>query len=162
MTRLLVAPATLWRLFFAWIALTLLFGVVMRVWDFEIIDEISNPAAVIAHVDAMSSVQRAVHAWMTGTLDVVYPFVYGALFCGVAMRAFDRAGGALALLIAAVIPVDITEGVAQIAILNGAYEAAGLKAYLTPLKLGLFFLGLAVFIAGLVRMGLRARKAPAA
>lgn len=148
--KFLTKTEMLWASFISTILLTLLFGVIMRVWDFTIIDEMYDPAQVVAHIDAMTPTQSTVHAWMTGTLDVAYPLVYGAFFVGMALRFFGRFGPWLAIPGVAVVPVDLTEGVVQILLLNGHDSVAWLKAYITPLKLGLWFA--ALFIA-LVAVG---------
>ena len=141
MIDFLTNPRTLWRLFFTLIFMTIAFLVVMLFWDFEIIDEMSNPDAIVAHIEAMSMEQRTVHAWMTGTLDVAYPFVYASLFAGMALRHFGRWGPLAAAPNALVIPADLIEGATQVLLLNGAYEWAWVKAYVTPAKLALFSFG---------------------
>ncbi|MEM7077784.1 MAG: hypothetical protein AAF513_04050 [Pseudomonadota bacterium] len=75
LTRLeafLTRPKVLWVLFALLVIETLAFGVIMRVWEFMIIDEMSDPQAILKHVNAMTDLQRSVHAWMTATLDVAY------------------------------------------------------------------------------------------
>ena len=142
MLAFLTQPRTLWILFVVFIAETLAFGVVMLTWDFEIIDEMSDPVRIQHHIEAMSATQRTVHAWMTATLDVAYPLTYGPLFIGVALRTLPRAAALPAL---AVIPLDLAEGAVQVLALTGTLEWLWLKAYLTPLKLILF--GAAIVIA---------------
>jgi len=152
MTSFLTNPANLWRLFFLLLIMTAIFAGVMAIWDFEIIDEMSQPRRIVEHIEAMSATQRAVHAWMTGTLDVAYPFVYGALFAGLSLRAFDRWGMLLAIPSFLVIPVDLIEGFIQVLLLNGVYDIAWMKAYVTPLKFVLFGLGvvLSLFAVGVL------------
>lgn len=142
MLSFLTQPRTLWVLFALFVVETIAFVAIMQIWGFVIIDEISDPVSVQHHIDAMSATQRTVHAWMTATLDVLYPLTYGALFMGVALRALPRAAALPAL---AVIPTDLTEGAVQVLALTGNSEWVWLKAYITPLKLGLF--GLAILIA---------------
>jgi len=144
MIDFLTSPQILWRLFFAFIVMTIAFAVVMLVWDFEIIDEMSDPDAIVTHIEAMSAEQRVVHAWMTGTLDVAYPFVYASLFAGLALRHFGKWGPLAAAPNAFVVPADLIEGATQVLLLNGAYEWAWVKAYVTPAKLVLFLLGAAL------------------
>lgn len=149
----LTRTSTLWRLFWALILLSLAFGVVMYVWDFEIIDEMSNEAAIKAHLAAMSQTQKNVHAIATATLDLAYPFVYGGLFAGMALRFLGPVGKIAALPSFVVIPVDLAEGVVQVFALTGQEQYLWLKAYLTPLKLGLFFTGMALaFVALLIAL----------
>lgn len=66
-----------------------------------------------------------------------------------ALRFFGRWGFQFALRGIAFIPADLTENVVQIMLLNGHENVVWLKATVTPLKLGLFFLGLTIAIVGL-------------
>lgn len=149
MSNFLTKTTTLWITFLAAMLMTLAFGLVMQIWQFTIIDEMYVPEQISAHVGAMTPEQRTVHIWMTATLDVAYPFVYGSFFIGVALRFFDKFGPWLAVPSIAVIPIDLTEGLVQILILNGNEHVIWLKAIVTPVKLGLFFVGLGIAVTGL-------------
>ena len=155
MTRLITQSATLWVLFVLFIAQSIGFAIFMSIWDFAIIDEMSDPEKVRAHIEAMSGVQRHVHAWMTATLDVAYPLTYGPLFAGLALRALSPLNAAPAI---AVIPVDLIEGVTQVLALNGNYDWLWLKAIVTPLKLVLFLAAMVIAIFALVLWWRRRRR----
>jgi len=142
---------TLWVTFTAALILTLCFGLIMHIWEFGIIDEMYAPEKIIAHIEAMTPLQRRVHAVMTGTIDVLYPFAYGSFFIGMAKRYFVKYGTWLALPSLLVIPADLAEGITQIFLLNGHYDFADLKAIFTPLKLGLYFAGVAITILAILR-----------
>lgn len=148
MLEKLTKAKTLWFLFWATLAMTLGFGLIMRIWQFEIIDEMYEPDQIRAHVAAFTATQKTVHAWMTATLDVAYPFAYGSLFIGMALRFFGRAGFWLALPSVLVIPVDLAEGYVQVLLLTGNDSLLAYKQILTPLKLGLFIPGLIVALVG--------------
>lgn len=148
----LAATKMLWLTFLTTLALTIGFGMVMHVWDFGLIDEMHDSTLILAHIDAMTPLQRTVHIWMTATLDVAYPFAYAGFFIGMAIRHFPKAGKYLALPNVLVIPTDLSEGLVQVLLLNGVDTVVGLKTILTPLKLGLFWFGLAVTLFALVRM----------
>ncbi|MEL7490958.1 MAG: hypothetical protein AAGJ73_09565 [Pseudomonadota bacterium] len=153
--------ATLWSSFIATVVMTVGFVAIMRIWDFEIIDEMWNRQAIIDHVRNMTATQRAVHAWTTGTLDVAYPIAYSVLFIGIALRFFPRAGPWLALPSILVAPVDLIEGFSQVMILNGDMSFLSVKAWATPIKLILFSMGLGVAILALVAGGFRRiRRSP--
>ena len=150
----------LWTTFAVFAALSVVFGVVMALFDFAIIDEMWEPAAILAHVEAMSPAQRTAHAWLTGTVDVAYPFAYAALFGGLAVAAFPQARW-LALPILLCVPADLVEVLSQVMILSGHEEWVAAKAVATPIKLVLFSLGVLIGLAGLIRLVVQ-RKRPAA
>ncbi len=156
MLKFLTTNKALWTTFIATILMTLMFGIIMRVWDFGIIDEMSDPEEIKAHIANMSATQRSVHAVMTATLDVAYPLAYGGFFIGVALRFFGKLGPWLAIPSFLVIPVDLMEGVTQVMALTGNESLLWLKAILTPTKLALYFAGLAVALNGL-GIGLKRR-----
>jgi len=151
MAALLARKKTLWFNFWATLVLSLGFILVMSHWDFQVIDEISDPDNIREHLARMSETQKRVHVWTTGTLDVLYPFAYGGLFAGLALRFFPRFGPYLALPGLLVIPVDLAEGLVQIFLLTGNENLITLKEYLTPLKLVLFFIALAIALLALGR-----------
>ena len=152
--KFLIKPLTLWILFALFILQTIGFAVIMVVWDFQVIDELSDPEKVRHHIAEMSVLQKSVHAWTTATLDVAYPLTYGAFFAGLAWRAFKPL---YALPAIAVIPTDLAEGFVQVMALTGNNDLIWLKAYLTPAKLVLFFSAIAIALAALC-MGYLRRK----
>jgi len=154
MKKFLTKPTTLWILFGLFILETIGFVAIMAIWDFEVIDEISDPEKVRQHIAEMSAAQRSVHAWMTATLDVAYPLTYGPLFAGLALRVFKPVFAVPAI---AVIPTDLAEGIVQVMALIGSIDLIWSKAYLTPLKLALFFIAIAIALAALW-IGFRNRK----
>ncbi len=151
--RWLASKRVLAVTFASTLVMTVLFGVVMLVWDFELIDEMYRADVIAAHVRAMSAEQRTVHAWMTATLDVAYPLAYGAFFLGAALRFFDHRWLALPALL--VVPVDLAEGVTQVLLLNGNMNVLGLKTILTPLKFAFYLPALAIALVGLICAAIR-------
>ncbi len=152
----LTRSKTLWITFSLTLCLTLAFGVVISLGGFGLIDEMFVAQEVREHIAAMTPGQRSTHAWVTGTLDVAYPFAYSAFFLGVALKFFRRFRYWLALPSLLVVPVDLTEGFAQIMLLTGAEHTMGLKILATKIKLALFIPGLCITIVGLL-LGLKAR-----
>lgn len=146
----LTRKSILWASFLATLTLTLIFGIVMQVWDFEVIDEMYVAEEILAHIHAMTHERRMVHFWLTATVDVLYPFVYGGFFIGVALKGFARAGFFLAIPSMLVIPVDLIEGFAQVMLLLGNDGYIHMKVIATPAKLALFFTGLTITAIGLV------------
>ncbi len=146
----LARAKTLWITFALTMALTLLFGVVMYIGQFTIIDEMYVAEEIRAHIQAMSPRQRLIHAWLTATLDVVYPFVYAAFFIGVALRFFKRFHFWWVLPSLLVVPADLTEGAAQIMLLTGNESYMAVKVVATPIKLVVYICGLCITAVGLV------------
>ena len=157
MTSALTQNKTLWWLFTLTLVLTIAFGVVMQIWDFVLIDEMFNAEQISNHIDALSATQKQVHIWTTVTLDVVYPFAYAGLFAGLTLKAFGKTGTWLALPIILCVPVDLTEGFAQVMLLSDNARYMNLKTAMTPVKLGLFVFGLIVALVSLGKL-YRARK----
>lgn len=160
--RTLTTSFSLWLSFSAYLGITLAFLVIMRVWDFQVIDEMFSKEAILAHIDAMSAQQRRVHAIATATLDVVYPFAYGTFQAGMAYRYLANWGRWVAPLSLFCIPVDLIEGFAQVMLLTGSEQYVDLKVVVTPIKLALYLPGLGFTIAAIViayRQHIRVRKA---
>ena len=146
MDRLTKTP-TLWVLFVATLLVTLSFPLAASIWNLTFIDAVASPADVEALIAQMDDDQKTAHAWVTATLDVLYPLVYGALFAGTAWRFFPAwpwlaAPGLLA------VPVDLVEGVVQVLALTDTADLIVLKAWVTPLKTALFLIALAIAAAG--------------
>ena len=146
----LAQTKTLYFTFSLTLVLTVIFGIVMHFGQFGIIDEMFIAEDINAHIDAMSLHQRLLHAWLTGTIDVLYPFAYGAFFIGVAVKCFGRFGFWLALPSILVIPADLAEGVSQVMLLIGREGFMDLKLIATPIKLILYLFGLSVTVIGLI------------
>ena len=146
---ILAQTKMLWWTFSLTLAMTACFGFVMHIWQFSIIDEMFVADDIRAHISAMSQTQRTVHAWMTGTLDVAYPFAYGGFFIGVAMRYFGKYGIYLAVPSLLCIIADLSEGVAQIMLLTGHEAWMSVKLIATPIKFSLFITGALIALAGL-------------
>lgn len=153
-TRFLTNSKTLWISFGLTLLMTIAFGVVMAVYDFSVIDEMSVAAEIREHIAAMTVQQRNIHAWMTGTLDVAYPLAYSTFFMGVALRFFKGFRYWLALPSLIVVPFDLTEGFAQIMLLTGSEGFMDLKVVATQGKLALFIAGLCITLCGLL-LGLK-------
>ena len=148
-------PATLWLLFGATVLITLAFPPLAASWELTLLDGVASPDRVRELIAGMTPEQRTAHAWITGTLDVAYPLVYGSFFAGMALRFFPRVGAGLGAFIALVIPVDLFEGLVQILALTGQADWVATKAFVTPLKVGLFLAGALVALAGLARWAYR-------
>ncbi len=145
---LLTKPVTLWILFALTLIIAASFVVVSRIWDLTLIDAISSPDEVRAVLSGMTAEQKTAHAWTTATLDVAFPLVYGGLFAGTAFRFFPRFGRYLAVPAILVIPVDLIEGVVQVLALTETTDWIALKAYITPLKMYLFYAAVIVTLVG--------------
>lgn len=125
----------------------------MLAWDFTIIDEIHDAKQIVNHIAGMSPKQKQVHAWMTATLDVIYPFSYASFFIGATVKAFPGNTGLwLATPILLCVPADLLEGYSQVMLLNDHTEYMTLKTVATPIKLLLFITGMLIAIASVARI----------
>ena len=148
--KLITSTTTLWLLLLATIAMVFMFQFLAPIWELRLIDSISAPDEVRAVIAGFSAEQRTAHAWITATLDVAFPLAYGLLFAGSAIRFFPNLTF-LALPGFAVIPVDCVEGAVQVLALLDIADFVDTKAWLTPLKMWLFYAGALVMIAGWLR-----------
>lgn len=142
---------TLWRLFWIFAALSLAMLGWIVYHDLHIIDEISDPEQVKAVLAAQSPAQHKAHFWMTLLLDIPYPFAYGLLFAGLAMKFFGKWGKWLCIPALLAIPLDTVENISQLFILRGNTDLLALKAIVTPIKLGSFLVAL---ILALIALGI--------
>lgn len=140
--ELVARKLTIQITFVLYVLSTMLFLVTMHYWDFQIIDEMYDANEILAHIALLSSEQKHVHIALTATLDVVYPFVYGAFQAGMAYRYLGKLGRWVALLSIFCIPVDLIEGFSQVMLLLGNESFITLKTIVTPVKLSLFIPGL--------------------
>ena len=140
-----------------YLCLTAAFGVVMWVWDFQIIDEMFNAEQILTHVAALTAEQKQVHIITTATLDVAYPFAYGFFQAGMAWRYLGRWGNWIAPLSLLCMPVDLAEGFAQVMILSDHSQFVALKTVATPVKLALYLPGL---VGAVVALWIAARQHP--
>jgi hypothetical protein len=133
-----------------YLVMTVLFLLVMRIWDFQLIDEMYSKEAILVQIESMSNDQRYAHALTTATLDVLYPFTYGIFQAGMAYRFLGSWGKWIAPLSLVCIPVDLIEGFSQVMLLTGSLGYVELKAIVTPIKLVSYILGLAFALLALV------------
>ncbi len=127
----------------------------MHVWDFLVIDEMFVKPDILAHLSAMTDEQKRVHTITTATLDVAYPFAYGVFQAGMAYRFLGPWGRWIAPLSLICIPIDLTEGLAQVMLLSGNTDWVDLKVIVTPLKLALYLPGLGFALLALLILGSR-------
>jgi hypothetical protein len=114
------------------------------------LDMTSDPEMSRTIIATMSEAQRAAHAWVTVLLDTAYPLAYGGFLGGLALRFFGSMGKYAALPAFGVVIADLTENMVQVLALAGWVDALDAKAWLTPLKFGLFFLAAAIAVIALV------------
>ena len=148
LTNSLSKTGSLWASLVLVVLITAAFPVAASVWNLSFLDTMSDPDQVREAIAAMSTDQRIAHSWITGTLDVLYPLTYGALFIGSAYAFYGSYGWLVALPFFVLVPTDFLEGVVQILALNDVSDWVESKAVLTPLKTGLFLLGIVTTVIG--------------
>jgi hypothetical protein len=141
----------LWSNLVLTVLLLLAISLVARHYEITLLDGVSSPTKAREILTKMNAAQRKVHMWITSTLDVAFPLSYGLLFAGSALRFFPEYGFYLALPAVLGVGIDLIEGVIQVLALTSRADFLGLKQYVTPLKLGLFIVGLTIALLGLLR-----------
>lgn len=119
------------------------------------LDQISATDQVHTLIREMTQSERHAHVWMTATLDMVFPFIYGALYCGVALRFFGRAGPVAVAIVVGVVALDLLENTAQLFALGGRDLLLPLKSVATPIKNVLSVVILGVTILTFLALGIR-------
>lgn len=144
----LTKTRVLWFSFVGTLVCMVALQVIVEQYGLILLDRISDPEQSRAAIASMSESQRSLHAWVTGTLDVAYPAVYGALFTGSAYKFFPKIGKLLAAPTLLLVPIDLIEGVVQILGLTGAADWLGAKTILTPMKFLLAYFGILMTVSG--------------
>jgi len=142
---LITRTPVLWTLFVLTVGISLAFGLFAPMVGGQFLDMASAPEDSRAVFDAMTPSEREAHFWVTVLLDTAYPFSFGLFFAGMAWRFFGTFGPFAAIPGFAVMIVDLTENTLQAITLSGAAYVLEPKAWISPLKLGLF--GVAALIA---------------
>ncbi|ABI78147.1 hypothetical protein HNE_0956 [Hyphomonas neptunium ATCC 15444] len=149
--QFLTRAPILWALFL----LMILAGAAFQIFAPQVggayLDMVADPGEVRALFEGLSPEQKTAHFWVTVLVDTLFPLSFGLLFAGMALRFFGRWGKLAALPGFAVIIFDLTENTVQALALSGTADALDAKAWLTPLKFGLFWLAAAIaLIAALI------------
>lgn len=155
MRTFLTRSSILWALAFIQIALGVSFYFISSKYGFTLLDEIRDPETIRAQLDSMSASQKDIHIWTTIGPDTLYPLAYGGMFIGLAWRFLGRAGHFAAIPAILTILVDLTENAVQVAALLGQQGVIDSKAWLTPLKFGLFIVAA---IIALVALGIAIKR----
>ena len=159
--RFLARTPVIWISFVAMLLIGAGFGLCRPVVGGAFLDMTSDPDAARNIIAAMTGAQRTAHAWVTVLLDTAYPLAYGGFLGGLALRFFGRFGPYAALPALGVVIVDLTENLVQVLALADWADALDAKAWLTPLKFGLFFLaaGIAILALGIGLVNLIRKRA---
>lgn len=139
----------LWTLFALTIALTLGFGVLAPSVGGQFLDMASQPDQTRALFEAMTPSERNAHFWITVLMDTAYPLSFGLFFAGMAWRFFGKWGPLAAIPGFAVLIVDLTENTLQALTLSGAAYVLEPKAWISPLKMNLFYLAALIALVAL-------------
>ena len=119
------------------------------------LDQISATDHVRTLIDEMTQSERNAHFRMTATLDMAFPFIYGALYCGVALRFLGRAGPVAVVIVVGVVALDLLENTAQLLALGGRDFLLPLRSLATPIKNVLSIVILGVTILTFLTLGIR-------
>ena len=141
----------LWALFILCIITLFITRYLVNVWELSLLDEIYSLDDVRNVLNKMSEEQKVAHIWITATLDLIYPVIFGALLAGLTLRLLPKYG--LYLVGPAIIGVflDLSENVVQILALLDFHSLLGAKAILTPGKMALFLVAFLIVIIGFLK-----------
>ncbi|MEQ9506930.1 MAG: hypothetical protein RLO80_11720 [Hyphomonas sp.] len=115
----------------------------------QFLDMLDQKDAIREVFAAMTPEQKSVHFWVTVLIDTAFPVSFGLLFAGLAWRFFGKWGAVAAIPGFAVLIVDLTENTIQALALSGAADALDAKAWVTPLKMNLFYLAALIALVAL-------------
>lgn len=115
----------------------------------QYLDMLDEKDAIRATFAALTPEQKSVHFWVTVLIDTAFPISFGLLFAGLAWRFFSKWGAVAAIPGFAVLIVDLTENTIQALALSGAADALDAKVWVTPLKMGLFYLAALIALVAL-------------
>ncbi|GEM_PF-398539 len=113
------------------------------------LDSLATVTEVKAQLLAMTASERSAHFIMTLVLDTLFPLTYAGFFAATTLRYFKRCPRLLALPALLVIPVDLLENTTQLFALSGNESLLPIKAVVTPVKYGLFFVAATISVSGL-------------
>ncbi len=158
--NLITRTPVLWTLFGLTVLITLAFGVLAQQVGGQFLDMLSAPAETRATFEAMNAEQKTSHFWITVLMDTAYPLCFGLFFAGMAWRFFGKWGPLAAIPGFAVLVVDLTENTLQAITLSGAAYVLEPKAWVSPLKMNLFYLAalIAAAAAGIALYRVATRK----
>jgi hypothetical protein len=146
---LITRTPVLWTLFGLMIASFIGFGLMAPAVGGKFLDMVSAPEDTRAVFDAMTVSERQAHFWVTVLLDTVFPLSFGLLFAGMAWRFFGKWGPLAAIPGFAVLIVDLTENTLEAITLSGAAYVLEPKAWVTPLKMYLFYAAAVIALVAL-------------
>lgn len=146
---LITRTPVLWALFVLMVLCIFAFQHFTPAVGGQFLDMLDQPAAIREAFDAMTPAQKSVHFWVTVLVDTAFPLAFGLLFAGLAWRFFGEWGVPAAIPGFAVLIVDLTENTIQALALSGTADALDAKAWVTPLKMGLFYIAALIALVAL-------------
>ena len=146
---LIIRTPVLWALFVLMVVCVFAFRHFTPAVGGQFLDMLDQPEAIRATFAAMTPEQKSAHFWVTVLVDTAFPIAFGLLFAGLAWRFFGKYGPLAAIPGFAVLIVDLTENTIQALALSGAADALDAKAWVTPLKMGLFYLAAVIALVAL-------------
>lgn len=149
--QFLTRAPVLWALFALMIVAAAGFQIFGPAVGGAYLDLVSEPGEVRALFASLTPDQKTAHFWVTVIIDTAFPLSFGLLFAGMALRFFGKWGKLASLPAFAVLIFDLTENTVQALALAGVADALDTKAWITPLKFGLFWLAATIaLIAALI------------
>lgn len=147
--NLITRTPVLWALFILMVLCIFAFQHFTPAVGGQFLDMLDEPIAIRETFEAMTPEQKSVHFWVTVLVDTAFPISFGLLFAGLAWRFFGEWGVPAAIPGFAVLIVDLTENTIQALALSGVADALDAKFWVTPLKMGLFYIAALIAVIAL-------------
>ena len=149
--EMLTRTSVLWLLFVLCIVTLSATQYLAGFWEINLLDEIYNLDDVKNVLGEMSEEQKMAHIWITASLDLIYPIIFGGLLAGLTLRLLPKYGRYLIVPALVGVFFDLSENVVQVASLLGSTSILEAKMILTPGKMGLFLVAFVIVIIGVLK-----------
>jgi hypothetical protein len=147
--QFLVKKSTLLWLLIISIILAIIIYAIAQIWRISLLDCAITSSQVQAVINDLNDQQIIIHAWVSSTLDIIFPIVYGLFFIGCSLKAFP---GRRYLIMPGILAssADIFEGIVQSLFLFDVINLLVLKVILTPIKFTFFLTGASISLLGCI------------
>ena len=126
-TEILSRTSTLFILFILCVITLVTIQLLANFWNLTLLDEVYSTNEARELLLQMTDDQKVVHLWITASLDVIYPIVFGGLLAGLILKFLPKYGSYLILFAILGVIMDWSENLIQILALLNILDALRLK-----------------------------------